>query len=131
MTLQSGDVIFVRGSSLLSKLIRYFDGGEFTHVAIVIDDKHVLDSQYPLGVRIRHFRFADYEAVRLPIDVETAKKYIGYKYDFKQFFWYAFRVGKIWNTPNQFICSELVAHTVGREDWLELTPNELYKKITE
>lgn len=131
MTLKTGDVIFVRGNSLLSKVIRYFDEGEFTHVAIYTENDHVLDSQYPFGVKPRHFRFKDYEVVRVPIDVEKAKQYIGYTYDFKQFFWYAFRVGKIWNTPNQFICSELVAHAMGREDWLGLTPNELYQRLTE
>jgi len=129
--MKRGDLIFVRGKSPLSFLIRFFDKGEFSHVAIAIDENHVIDSQYPLGVRIRHFRFKDYEIIKLPVkyNVEKLRKYIGYNYDFKQFIWYMFKVGKVWNTPNQFICSELVSYYLDKPEWKNLTPNELYKKI--
>lgn len=130
MTIKTGDVIFVRGNSLLSKLIRLFDKGEFSHVAIILDGNHVIGSQYPDGVQIRHFRFNDYELIRIPLDIEKAKEYIGYKYDYKQFFWYAFKVGKVWNTPNQFICSELIAYAMGDSGLTNKTPNELYKALS-
>lgn len=125
-----GDIIFVRGNTVISKLIRFFDKGKgFTHVAIALDDNHVLDAQYPWGVRIRHFRFSDYEVIRVPIDVDKAKEYLLYRYDFKQLIWYMFRKGKIWNTPDQFICSEFIAYAMNRKDLVNLTPNELYEKL--
>lgn len=127
--IQRGDVIFVRGDSLLSKVIRYFDDGEFSHVAIALDENHVIGSQYPNGVHIRHFRFKDYEAIKAPIDISKAREYIGYRYDYRQFLWYAFKVGRIWNTPNQFICSELIAYAADKPEWKDVTPNQLYSAI--
>jgi hypothetical protein len=125
------DVYFVRGNTIISKLIRFFDKGKgFTHVAIRLDNSHVVDSQYPQGVRIRHFRFKNYETITVPLDIEIARKYIRYKYDFKKMLYFAFRVGKIWDTPNKFICSELVAVAMNKPEWVGLTPNDLYEKLT-
>ena len=128
--MEHGDLVFVRGTSLLSKVIKFFDKGEFTHVAIILDNKHVIDSQYPSGVRIRHFRFKDYEVVQADGDMDKALSFIGYKYDFIQFLWYGFKYGdKVWNNPNQLICSELIAHYLLNNEYLNLSPNELYTRV--
>ncbi|WP_088005591.1 hypothetical protein [Indiicoccus explosivorum] len=129
--MEPGTLVFVRGTSLLARLIRFFDKGEFSHVAILLDNGNVLDSQYPDGVKERPFRFSNYELVPVPLDMEIAWKFVGYEYDYGQFFWYLFRWGKIWNTPDQFICSELIAHAMHKPSWTGMTPNELYKAVTE
>lgn len=126
------NVYFVRGHSLIAKLIRFFDKGKgFTHVAIGLpnDNLHVLDSQYLYGVRPRHFRFSDYEIVKVQLDINKVYQRIGEKYDFRLFLYFAFRVGKPWDTPHQLICSELVADAIGLENTY-LTPNQLYEILT-
>lgn len=123
--------MFVRGTSPLSLLIKQFDRGEFSHVGIMIDEYHILGARYLGGVKVRHFDFTDYEIVRVEdIDVSRAEAYIGTNYDLLQFISYGFKRGEnVWNNPNKMICSELVAKAVGREDFINLKPNELYRAL--
>lgn len=131
--LKRGDIVFIRGRSPISPIIRYFDKGKFTHVGIMLDDGiHILDARLIGGVKPRHFDFTDYEVVRIPgVNIDAAKRYIGLGYDLLQFVWYGFRFGKVWNNPNKMICSELVAIALRRDDLRNMAPNELYEKLNE
>lgn len=121
------DVIFSRSSSLLSKFIRIFDAGEWSHVAIKLDDNHVLDARFPRGVQIRHFDMTEYEIVKIEGDITKAMQHIGKKYDLLQFVWYGFRYGeKMWDNPNEFICSEVLSEAAHDEFLKGLTPNQQY-----
>lgn len=145
--MKSGDVVFVRGNSSISSLIRLFDKGEFSHVAIYVSDKEVLEAQYFTKSSIVPFHFSDYEIVDLNLTNEQRKQIseiapslTGKQYDYVQILQYIIR--KIfkefkWNNPNNMICSEIVdilLYTVGaipEHDYLgNMTPNELYNYLT-
>lgn len=142
--MQAGDLIFVGESGLIPDIIRYFDKGKFDHVAIAVDENHILEAQYNTKVHIIENPYKNFEVVSLnlkncKID-EFTKKYLGEPYDFGE-------ILKIWvrlefhinyfnkfNDAKEVICSELAG------DWLEFTgiakkgeellaPNELYRSV--
>jgi hypothetical protein len=146
--MRAGDIVFVRGNTLISRLIRFFDKGEFTHVAIAVSDTHVVEAQRFTPVRIAPMMtFEDYELVSLDLTEEQRDKLIklafqatGQLYDYVQAFSYVFRrflrTG-VWNNPNAVICSELVAKLLADVGYLEpsaeifdYTPNELWEVLT-
>lgn len=147
--MKSGDVVFVRGNSPISSLIRLFDKGEFSHVSICVSDgcKEVLEAQYFTTSSIVPFHFSDYEIVDLDLTDEQRKQIseiapslTGRQYDYFQILQYIIR--KIfkefkWNNPNNMICSEIVdlllysVDAIPEHDYLgNLTPNELYRYLT-
>ncbi|MGJ9384899.1 hypothetical protein [Salipaludibacillus sp. CF4.18] len=124
------EIIFSRSDECLSKVIRQFDKGKWSHVSIRIDDKHILDSRFPRGVQVREFDLEDYEIIRVDGDVELALKHVGKRYDLVNFVWYGFRYGdKAWNNPNEYLCSELVAEAIHDENVKGMTPNEQYNYL--
>jgi len=127
--MKKGDIVFSRGESPLSKLIQYFDGGNWSHVSVAIDNNHVIDSRFPKGVQIRHFDLNHYEVIPANADVDKAKEWLNFKYDVSLFIWLSFRWGKPWNTPDEAICNELVIHSLSEPELSGLTPNELYKVL--
>jgi hypothetical protein len=144
--MQVGDIIFVRGKTLISNLIRYFDPGDFSHIAICISPTHVLESQRFVNTRITPFYFSDYEIIDLGLNDEQKEKVVhmgidlvGKQYDYIQLLQYVFDDFG-WklnlNNPNNLICSELVGNllrTVGRlpkdERTSNMSPNELYRYL--
>jgi len=128
--MKKGDVIFSRSDSPLSKLIRVFDKGKWSHVSIYIGDGKVIDSRFPLGVQEREFDFEYYEVIPSDADVNKAKEWIGYRYDISLFLWLSFRWGKPWNTPDEAICNELAIHSLNKPHLSGLTPNQLYKELS-
>jgi hypothetical protein len=155
--MKPGDIIFVQGKSVLSRLIRYFDKGKFSHVAVAISPTEVLEADIFIKSKIRPFNKDDYSLIEV-IDLglteeqrrmmpDIAKEYVGLDYDYPQIFWYAIRrifgfKGKNpLNNPNNLICSELVFHVLDRLGILselgidgdyrgiDLTPNELYDLV--
>lgn len=139
--LKTGDVIFVRGNSLLSKAIRYFDEGEFSHVVIAVSNTHIIEAQRFTEVRIVPIYFDDYEVVPMGLGDKAdeiahwAISECGKNYDYLQILSYVmnkfFKTG-VWNNPNDVICSELVIKMMfhfGMINEIEsdMTPNELYR----
>lgn len=128
---------------MVSKAIRFYDEGEFSHVAIAVSDTHIFEAQYYTRARIVKMHYKDYEVVSLSLtDREQAKLRVicgilrGKWYDYVQIFGYLLRhyfgldVGKL-NNPNNLICSEalaLILYTLDKTDelWDIVTPNELY-----
>lgn len=139
--MKKGDLIFVRRNNWLGKLIRYFDKGEFSHVAIMLDPDSltVLDARLFGGVKPRGFDFNDYEIVSVEGDIDKAVNLIGLKYDKALFIWHgikylASKVGlsiKVQNNPKEMICSEYVAYYMGRGDLFNKKPNEIYRELVE
>lgn len=147
--MKAGDVVFVRGNSLTSRIIRFFDKGRFSHVCIAMSKEYVLETDLFKKVGIYPFSYSDYEIIRLNITdeqrkqlMEVAQKYIGKNYDWRQLFYYVFK--SLWkyvkfqwfNTPNEFICSELaykVLVDIGVlkdcKKFVDITPNELYRLL--
>jgi hypothetical protein len=143
-----GSVIFVRGHSPFSSLIRYFDPGQFTHVAICVSSTHILESQRFVNTRITPFYFSDYEVIDLGLNDEQKEKVVhvgidlvGKQYDYfqlLQFVFDDFGWNLKLNNPNNLICSELVGNllrVIGRlpedERLSNMSPNELYMHLKE
>lgn len=147
---RAGDVLFVRGKSLISKLIKKIDNGSFSHVVIAVSEKSVLESQRFVKSSIVPIYFDDYEVVDLGLTDEERDKVVhlavdlvGKHYDYIQVFnillkkWFG---KEIKNNPNNVICSELIVYILFKLNWFEnvsdadkflkLTPNELYKYLT-
>jgi hypothetical protein len=152
---ERGQIVFCHGKGLLSKIISWFDGnGKFSHVAIAVSDKHVLETDITTNCRINVFNPKDYNYIEI-IDlgltdkdkdkiIHIGLKYIGARYDYIQLIWYVlkrfFKVkGKNrFNNPKNLICSELVWIILGElgildelgldtvPHGIDLTPNQLY-----
>lgn len=135
--MRAGDVVFVRGNSIVSKAIRFFDKGRFSHVAIAVSDTHVIETNWNMRSKIVEFYYDDYEIVELPLTDEQrvrviveAKLLEGIPYDYLQilFLMFASRL----NNPRYFICSELVYTILKNVGYLtdtslrDSTPNEMY-----
>lgn len=146
--MKSGDIVFIRGKSPISKLIRLFDPGNFSHVAICLSNNAILEAQYFTKSRIVPFYFKDYEIVSLDLSVsqrerikELGLNLIGHYYDYRQIWGYFLRGVwnkdlKIYNSPNNYICSELISiilsdiGIVPKDRYLgDITPNELYSYL--
>lgn len=139
--MRSGDVIFVRGTSLISRLILFFDKGNFSHVAIAVSDNEVIETNWNMKSKIVKFHYTDYEVVLtsltgvqrkyIPI---VARGYEGRLYDYIQVIGLIFRSRL--NSPRQLICSELVYNILTEVGYLnneslkDVTPNELYIVLT-
>lgn len=138
--MRAGDVVFVRGNSIISKLIRLFDKGRFSHVAIAVSDTHVIETNWNMKSRIVEFKYKDFELVRLPLTEDQrirvaveAKMLEGVPYDYIQILFLMF--SSRLNNPRHFICSELVYTVLRNVGYLndtslrDSTPNELYKAL--
>jgi len=137
-----GDLVFVRGSSVISDAIRFFDKGEFSHVAVAVSPTHIIEAQYSTRVRIVPMAYRDVEIVQLSIDpvkemtlLKTAIQHCGKPYNFKAILSLMLRRKVSMGNSNGFICSELVTSILTEiglwSDSVLISPNELYKKITE
>ncbi|MED3976179.1 YiiX/YebB-like N1pC/P60 family cysteine hydrolase [Priestia megaterium] len=156
--MKKGDIVFVRGKGWLSKVIRYFDSGEFSHCAIAVSKYRIIEANYNTRVSVSIFDESKYDLIEVidlglsdkqrDIVYERAMKYLGKKYDYFQLIWYAlkkvfhFKGRNLLNNPNDMICSELVfialdesgiLRDLGINDTVtngsDLTPNELYDLV--
>lgn len=150
ISMKIGDVIFVYDNSLLSKLIRFFDhNGKFSHCCICVSDNNdILEAQYSTRSQIIPFPYQEYEIIDLGLSdsqkekiQKLAPKLVGYSYNFLEiisiFIKNVFdKKFKIFHTPKQLICSELVEillqdiNAIPSEISLrDKTPNELYEYL--
>lgn len=138
--MKAGDVVFVRGTSLISKIIRFFDKGEFSHVAIAVNETEVIEINWNIKSEIVPFYYKDYEIVRLDLTeyqrdqiLPIARSLEGRWYDYLQILGFFFN-GKF-NDPRKFICSELVYIILSKVRFItdkrikDYTPNELYQTL--
>jgi hypothetical protein len=148
--MQIGDIIFVRGNTPISHAIRYFDKGQFSHVAICVSSTthHILEAQYGTRCSIVPFHFDDYKIVPLNLSEDERNKLVHYgieltgqRYGYEQITWYLFESlfklnrKHIWNSPNNLICAEVIAILLWRLNKIadfeygfvkNMTVNELY-----
>lgn len=148
--MKAGDIVFVKGESLISKIVNYFDG-EYSHVAIALSETHILEAKYFRDVVIRSMKYKDYKVVDLRLSDEQREvivhkgiNLVGRKYGYGQIIkemlqkLFKFKDTNKLNNPNQMICSELVAHLLFQAGWISkkeiikvsnYTPNELHRYL--
>jgi hypothetical protein len=145
--MKTGDIIFTKSKSPISWLIRVFDNNsKWSHCTIMVSDNNeMLEAQYYVNSRIVPFYFEDFEVISLGLSDEQRKRIqelaltlVGKKYDIFQivsiFIRNVFnRKFKIFNNPNQYICSEIVEKLLQEVNvipqstsLLDMTPHELY-----
>lgn len=146
VAVQPGDVLFVRTKGVIGALIRWLTRSEVNHVALAVDEEHILEVQPETGVRIIKNPYTCYTRARLrrtltsaeqAAIVRTARFLVGRRYDwsligallFRLFGW---RIPLFRNSPSRWICTEAVdyAYLVAGIDLLprrglEVTPEEL------
>lgn len=155
--MKQGDIVFLQGKSFISKAVRFFDKGTFSHVAIAMSGTHILEADFDTRVSIVPFdknEFNIIEVIDLGLNKEErsrvvamGSKMVGKKYDYMQIIWYM--ISKLlrlkgknrFNNPNSYICSELVFAVLEEAGILkelcikdgsrgiDMTPNQLYDFI--
>lgn len=141
--MKAGDIVFVRGHSLLADAIRRFDPGEFSHCAIAVSDTEIFEAQGDALSHITKMKYDDYEIVSTNLTaieigrLNTLCRMLRWKpYDYIQDLGYVladlFNVNENnFNNPNALICSEavsLVLYLLGKLDkpMRNIKPNQLY-----
>jgi hypothetical protein len=143
--MKTGDVVFVSGSTIVSRLIKYFDSGRFSHVALCVSSSHVFEAQYLTKTDIVPFHFTDYEIVKMNLTEKQKndlicyiEKFRGRNYDYVRFLGHMLKLifkldlKGILNLKNNLICSEIdiLLYLVGaipQDEYLgDKSPNQLY-----
>ena len=115
-----GDIIFVKGNSIFSKIIKWVTKSEYTHCAIVVSDDnlHIAEINYKYNLKINHLHYKDYVICRYKYDLTQEQKEKIYnfilntlntKYDYIQTIGHLLRKlfgFKIINNPYMYNCSE-------------------------
>ncbi|MCY9737461.1 hypothetical protein M5X17_27550 [Paenibacillus alvei] len=146
-TFKTGDILFVRGHSLMSRIVKLTDG-EYSHCAVAMnDDGHILEAQSFTKSRIVPIYFNDYDVVHLSLTeeqrhmvVDMGIRLTGIPYDYSQAIGYLiekifkFNKNHFLDSPDKLICSELVdllLYLVGYiEEYIgDKTPNQLHKYL--
>lgn len=147
--MRTGDIVFVRGKTWVSKIIRFFDKGEFTHVAIAVSPHTVIEVERFTRARISPIHYEDYEIVSLGLNIfqqktirNHAKTLVGKHYDYWQILGelledlFNLKGRNRFNNPNKYICSELVGELLtaagilqDSQEVRDFTPNELYEAV--
>lgn len=138
--MESGNLIFIRGHSVISNTVRLFDKGEFSHVAVAVSPTHIIEAKWNSKSIITPFTYEDYEVIDLNLTEEQKYRLIkrsiqltGKRYDFPQLLRYIFKGIKS-GSPKRLICSEIayeLLKVVGIDvQDRNISPNELYKYLT-
>lgn len=138
-------LLFYKGNSFVSKIIKLFTKSDYSHVAMVLDEYHVIETDWRFPVSIRHIKYnkTDYHIYHLNIELtqeqeECIKKFIyeeiDKKYDLKFFFTRWFKIMfdcKTYDDVNAYTCDDLIYEAFLRagiklvENKDEMTPQTL------
>lgn len=153
--MNKGNLVFVRGKGIIPALIRYFDKGQFNHVALAVSPISIAEADVNIESRVDPFipdSYDYYEVIDLGLTdeqsdrvVESSKSYLGRKYDEPQILWYVLKYffklkgPDKFNNPNNLICSEFVFDVLDKAGILkdlnikggsiDITPNQLYDLV--
>ena len=132
-----GYIAFYRGTSLISRIIRKFTWGEFSHVAYMFEDGRVIEAWHRGGVqerksyhdghtagtRIERYQIEGMTVMQEELFVQALRHEIGCKYDLKGIVGFIRR--RAINDMNKWFCSELIMQKlkdVGIEFLLRIKP---------
>lgn len=140
--MKAGDILFVRGKGFISNAVRYFDKGDFSHVAVAVSETHVLEAQFYTRSRIVPNYFEDFIIVDLDLTederdfvVHAGIQMVGRYYDYFKILGYVLK--HPFDNPNNMICSEIIAFLLEQlgmyayDEVIYLKPNELYRLLME
>lgn len=125
---QPGDLIFVHGTSLVSKLIEFGEESKISHVGIAVSDCKMAEAVYGIGTHINYILYPHMTIKRIPnltedqkiIIVYLAEKYFNRKkYNTLGVIGWGVRLlfykllghmffPKLWFQPNEYFCSQEV-----------------------
>ncbi|MGG4438297.1 YiiX/YebB-like N1pC/P60 family cysteine hydrolase [Priestia megaterium] len=140
--MKAGDIVFVKGDTFISRTVRFFDKGDFSHVAMALSSSHIIEAQYNSRVRIKPLDYENIEVFEMNMNIsqrhtllQNAVNSTGKWYDYLQIIGFILAPNRRVGSPKQFICSELVhalLEGVGIEVGDEFTtPNQLYRLLHE
>lgn len=149
------DILFVKGTGLVSKMIRFVTCGKWSHCAIFLDDNTLLETEWSTKCRIINIEDTDYlekehEVISVPLTQEQKELLqvvtymtLGKKYDFwlifKLLIKCLFRTKIKKNSYETLVCSELVGYvllslgifTYDEAHIANTSPSELYNILKE
>lgn len=154
LELEMGDMIFTKTEAMISKTIRWFTGGDKSHVIVYVGKGLVLESSWS-GVVITSLRSYTEDsstvctAVKLPAHINRQEfidklyEHIGEAYDFKLFFGHILQrlfghfesIISRYNVHSQWLCYEIIGSAledVGElfpEPVIELNPDKLFQYL--
>lgn len=136
------DILLYKGKSPIAKLIQHVTNSPYSHVAIVLDEYHCLETDWKYPVKIRHLKYKknQYEIMRYEELSEEEKEYMGKfiniylntQYDFKQVISHWLNLSfnfTISNSNSRFICSEL-ADRMYKYAGIDLLPKFMNGSVT-
>lgn len=121
--MRPGDILFVRTRTVWGAIIRWLTRSPVNHVALAVDDEHILEVQPETGARIIKNPYREYilgycpdltDEQRQGI-VAVARSIVGRRYDWSLIGAILFRLfgwRSCWfrEHPYQYICTEAVDH---------------------
>lgn len=116
--LREYDILFYKGNSFLSRLIKRKTHSVYSHVALVLDDKHLLQINWNHRIKIEHIAYTKkkYDVYRLQLELSPfqkmrIKKFIyqtlNTQYDFKEIIGILLKFN-IRTNNKKFICSSWI-----------------------
>lgn len=108
----TGDLIFVKPTNVMGKLVAFFGGSKYCHVGILTDDFKIAEINLGYEFNIRPMTYTSYDTYRVIGDFSASdlmmviNNKIGMKYDLLDIFRIFFNFQA--STPNKVICSEVV-----------------------
>jgi uncharacterized protein YycO len=152
---KAGDLIFYRSTSWIGDIVCYITQSEFSHVALAVDSKHVIEANRFIKTRkvpleetatnivvMRPTLMTEEQSIAV---VKLAETLLGRPYDYKNSLWWGVRLiyklitqadlPSLYNDLNSLYCSELIDHVytetgvdlVIDREVCDVTPENLYK----
>lgn len=153
--LQHGDILHCRGSRIISKLIKFFTGSEYSHTALFVKVNgrgYVVDAQSN-GLNLKSFEtwqgYYDYsfdihrrrnisDKINDHMNKAIEENMGVNSYDFASLLWFQPRYifGGKWNgkkgaeAKEKFYCSEFVAYSHLFPEWWLYSPKKLFQECS-
>jgi uncharacterized protein YycO len=125
----AGDIVLFKGTSFISRIIRFISKGEYTHVALAINSEEIIEADRFIKTRVR--KLSEGESVilmRSSITEEQGQGIANYaltlvdnEYDYLSvFIWFirllfSSHIYGIFNNANRLYCSEVVDRSYQHE----------------
>ena len=153
MKLETGDIVFIKPKGILSWIISKLTKCNYSHVVLIykeLNPQLIMDTDwsYTRLRKLDYYKERGYSIYRIKGGLDTSQKTLiklwmqknlDKKYDYIQLFSFlnriVFKMDKIFNNPDMFVCSEMVDRAfsdigidlVDRYELGDVTPDDLIK----